>query len=245
MRLVEKVINLKMNVPKRVLMLSSSKVGNEDYLQHAIPMLSRYLLDIKELLFIPFAGISISWDNYTAKVQDALPNYRIKSIHQFSNVQKALEDAQAILVGGGNTFNLLNELYQQDILDTLKNQVTKGTPYVGWSAGSNICGNSIRTTNDMPVVQPPSFDALNLVPFQLNPHYTDYQAPGHNGETRAQRIEEFCVLNPEMPVMGIREGCALLLQEGKLVLKGELEGVVFEGDVQRVIQPGQDLSEYL
>ena len=234
-----------MNVPKRVLMLSSSKVGNEDYLQHAIPMLNRYLLDIKELLFIPFAGISISWDNYTAKVQDALPNYRIKGIHQFSNVQKALEDAQAILVGGGNTFNLLNELYQQDILDTLKNQVTKGTPYVGWSAGSNICGNSIRTTNDMPIVQPPSFDALNLVPFQLNPHYTDYQAPGHNGETRAQRIEEFCVLNPEMPVMGIREGCALLLQEGKLVLKGELEGVVFEGDVQRVIQPGQDLSEYL
>lgn len=234
-----------MNVPKRVLMLSSSKVGNENYLQHAIPMLNRYLLDIKELLFIPFAGISISWDNYTAKVQDALPNYRIKGIHQFSNVQKALEDAQAILVGGGNTFNLLNELYQQDILDTLKNQVSKGTPYVGWSAGSNICGNSIRTTNDMPVVQPPSFDALNLVPFQLNPHYTDYQAPGHNGETRAQRIEEFCVLNPEMPVMGIREGCALLLQEGKLVLKGELEGVVFEGDVQRVIQPGQDLSEYL
>jgi dipeptidase E len=228
-----------------VLMLSSSRVANEDYLQHAILMLNQHLSNIKELLFIPFAGVSVSWDDYTTKVQHALPDFQIIGIHQCSNAHQALDRAQAILVGGGNTFNLLNELYRQDLLGTLKNQVNKGTPYVGWSAGSNICGNSIRTTNDMPIVQPPSFDALNFVPFQLNPHYTDYQAPGHNGETRAQRIEEFCILNPDMPVIGIREGCALLLQGESLALKGELDGVVFKGVSQSVIHPNQDLSRYL
>jgi dipeptidase E len=226
-------------------MLSSSRVGSEAYLQHAILMFNQHLPDIKELLFIPFAGVSISWDDYTAKVQHALPGYQIKGIHQFSNAYQALENAQAIVVGGGNTFNLLNQLYQQDLLGTVKSQVNKGTPYVGWSAGSNICGDSIRTTNDMPIVQPPSFDALNFVPFQLNPHYSDYQAPGHNGETRAQRIQEFCILNPEMPVIGIREGSALLLQEESLVLKGKLDAVLFEGESQSVIKSEQDLSKYL
>jgi dipeptidase E len=242
---VVKRINLKMNVPKRVLMLSSSRVASEDYLQHAVPMLNEHLPKIKELLFIPFAGVTINWDDYTKKVQNALPNYKIKGIHQFSNAHHALENAQAILVGGGNTFNLLNQLYQQELLEIIKSQVNKGIPYVGWSAGSNICGNSIRTTNDMPIIQPPSFNALNLVPFQLNPHYTDYQASGHNGETRAQRIEEFCVLNPDMPVIGIREGSALVLQGRALLLKGDLDAVVFEEGSQRVIRPNQDLSMYL
>tara|TARA_R110000751_G_scaffold55346_3_gene118789 strand:+ start:122224 stop:122928 length:705 start_codon:yes stop_codon:yes gene_type:complete len=228
-----------------VLMLSSSRVGNEDYLEHAIPMLNQHLLTIKELVFIPFAGVSISWDDYTAKVQSALPNYNVIGIHQFSNASKALENAQAIVVGGGNTFNLLNELYQQDLIAAVKKQINQGTPYVGWSAGANICGRSIRTTNDMPIVQPPSFDALNFVPFQINPHYTDYQAPGHNGETRAQRIQEFCILNPKMPVIGIREGSALLLQGDTLVMKGQLDGVVFEGVSQSVIEPNKDLSQYL
>jgi dipeptidase E len=234
--------NLKMNV----LMLSSSRMGSEDYLQHAIHMLNQHLTNnVQELLFIPFAGVSVSWDDYTTKVQNALPDYHVTGIHQLPNAYQAIENAQAIVIGGGNTFNLLNELYQQDLLGTVKNQVNQGTPYVGWSAGSNICGNSIRTTNDMPIVQPPSFDALNFVPFQLNPHYTDYQLTGHNGETRAQRIQEFCVLNPKMPVIGIREGGALLLQGEALVLKGELDGVVFEGESLSVIKPEQDLSKYL
>jgi dipeptidase E len=232
-------------IKPKVLMLSSSRVGNEEYLQHAIPMLNEHLKGIKQLLFIPFAGVSISWDDYTNKVQNALPAYHVKGIHQFPNAYHALESAQAIVVGGGNTFSLLNQLYQQDLLGTVKNLVNNGTPYVGWSAGSNICGNSIRTTNDMPIVQPPSFDGLNLVPFQLNPHYSDYQPPGHNGETRAQRIEEFCVLNPEMPVIGIREGSALQLQGVSLVLKGDLQGVVFEHGSNAVLEPNQDLSEYL
>jgi dipeptidase E len=221
-------INLKMQA--HVLMLSSSKVGNEDYLLHAIPMLKQHLLGIKELVFIPFAGVSVNWDDYTTKVQNALPDYQVKGIHQFTNPYQALENAQAIVVGGGNTFNLLYELYQQDLLDTVKSLVNQGTPYVGWSAGSNICGNSIRTTNDMPIVQPSSFEALNFVPFQLNPHYTDHQPPGHN---------------PKIPVIGIREGSGLLLQGDSLIMKGELDGVVFDGESQSVIKPGQDLSKYL
>jgi dipeptidase E len=244
-RLVVKRINLQMNGAKRVLMLSSSRVGSEDYLHHALPMIDQHLFDIKEILFIPFAGVSICWDDYTTKVQNALSNYQVKGIHQFSNASQALKNAQAIMVGGGNTFNLLNELYQQELLETVKNKVNQGTPYVGWSAGSNICGNSIRTTNDMPIIQPPSFVALNFVPFQLNPHYNDYQPPSHNGETRAQRIQEFCTLNPKVPVIGIREGSALLLQGEQLTLEGELDGVVFEDKEQQMIKPKQDLGRYL
>lgn len=241
----EKRIILPMNITKRVLMLSSSRVANEGYLQHANPMFKQHLRGITELLFIPYAGVSINWDDYTSKVQQALPDFSVEGIHNFNNSKQAIANAQAILVGGGNTFNLLNQLYALDLLAPIKHSVSKGTPYVGWSAGSNICGNSIRTTNDMPIVQPPSFNALNFVPFQLNPHYTDYHPPGFNGETRAQRIEEFCTLNPKMPVIGIREGSALLLDNDSLSLKGELNAVVFEGAKQSVIKPDEDLTRYL
>lgn len=243
MRLVQIGNKLKMNLS--VLMLSSSRAGSEDYLQHAIPLIDQHLLEIKEMVFIPFAGVSISWDDYTTKVQNALPNYHIKGIHQFHDAQEAINNAQAIMVGGGNTFNLLNQLYQQNLVKALKLQVSQGSPFIGWSAGSNICGNSIRTTNDMPIIQPPSFEALNFVPFQLNPHYSDFQPPGHNGESRAQRIQEFCILNPKMPVIGIREGSALLLQGNSLRLKGDLDAVVFKGETQKIIKPEQHLNGYL
>ncbi len=236
-------------------MLSSSRKGSEEYLAHAFSMITSHIRNIKDVLFIPYAGVTLSWDDYTQKVQDALPHLRISGIHEYPNTKEAINNAKAILVGGGNTFNLLSQLYKQDILADIQQSVKQGTPYIGWSAGSNICGNSIRTTNDMPIIQPPSFDALNFVPFQLNPHYTDYQPSGHNGETRAQRIEEFCTLNPKMPVIGIREGSALLLKDKQLTLEGELEGVVFEvnqiseGGVttinQKVLKPSQDISQYL
>ena len=234
-----------MEINVNLLMLSSSRKGQEDYLEHACPMILEHLGDCKELLFIPFAGVTLDWDQYTDKIREALPELTITGIHQTDEPIAAVNQAKAIAVGGGNTFNLLYQLYQQQLLDPIRSRVNSGIPYVGWSAGSNICGNSIRTTNDMPIIQPPSFDALQLVPFQLNPHYTDYQPPGHNGETRAQRLEEFCTLNPAMPVLAIREGTALVRKDNALSLKGELEGLVFKGTEQRVIQPGQDLSEYL
>lgn len=229
----------------QVLMLSSSRMGDESYLTHALPMINQHLGTINEVLFIPFAGVTIDWDSYTQKVQAALPHLTVKSIHQCKNAKQAIINAKAIAVGGGNTFNLLHQLYQQGLFTDIQQAVKKGTRYIGWSAGSNICGNSIRTTNDMPIIQPISFDALNFVPLQLNPHYSEYQPAGHNGETRAQRIQEFCTLNPEMPVVGIREGSALLLQQNKLQLLGELPAVKFLANQQEVIAVGSDLSELL
>lgn len=226
-------------------MLSSSRAGNEDYLQSARPMIQTHLAGINNILFVPYAGVTVRWDDYTEMVQQALPDFSVTGIHQHQDPVQAINNAEAIAVGGGNTFNLLNTLYQLELMQPIRNAVTDGTPYVGWSAGSNICGNSIRTTNDMPIIQPPSFAGLNLVPFQLNPHYTDYQPPGHNGETRAQRIAEFCTLNPDMPVLGIKEGTALLRDQQSLTLLGDLPGVVFQGTAQQALSPGQDLSHYL
>lgn len=228
-----------------LLMLSSSRCGNENYLESAGKLILSHLSGIDHAVFIPYAGVTIGWDSYTEMVKQALPEIRIDGIHHFSDPLIAVQHAKAILVGGGNTFNLLNEIYQQNLLPQLQEKVTSGTPYVGWSAGSNICGNSIRTTNDMPIIQPPSFDALNLVPFQLNPHYSDYQPPGHNGETRAQRIAEFCQLNPDMPVIGIREGSALIRKGQHLTHCGEEDGVVFHGADTKIIRGQDDLSNYL
>jgi dipeptidase E len=149
------------------------------------------------------------------------------------------------VVGGGNTFHLLSTLYAGALMVPIKHAIADATPYIGWSAGSNICGQSIRTTNDMPIIEPPSFEALNIVPFQLNPHYADYQPEGHNGETRDQRLFEFTALNPTTPVVAIREGTALTLTDSKLSLAGDKEGYVFLGNEKSPIAPGADLTELL
>ncbi|SEL14686.1 alpha-aspartyl dipeptidase. Serine peptidase. MEROPS family S51 [Colwellia chukchiensis] len=203
-----------------LLLLSSSRVGETAYLQHALAMIEAKLKGIKELLFIPYAGVTLNNDQYTAMVQSALTELGIKvhGIHKYDNQVNAIEQAQAIAVGGGNTFHLLHQLYQYNLIEPIQAKVAQGMPYIGWSAGSNIAGLSIRTTNDMPIIAPPSFDALQLVNFQLNPHYTDYQPPGHNGETRAQRLAEFMVLNPTTPIVAIVEGTGLDIQENRLKL---------------------------
>lgn len=228
-----------------LLMLSSSRAGDEEYLTHASQMIARHVARCERIVFIPYAGVTIDWPNYTQKVQAALPKLNIVGIESFDDPVTAIAQADAVMVGGGNTFHLLNQLYVKGLINPIRERAKNGMPYVGWSAGSNICGNSIRTTNDMPIVYPPSFEALNLVPFQLNPHYSDYQPPDHNGETRAQRIAEFCVLNPSMPVLGIKEGTALVRRGDTLTLQGPHNGVVFKGEHQSVIQPLQDCSSYL
>ncbi|MCV2885984.1 dipeptidase PepE [Aestuariibacter sp. AA17] len=229
----------------KLLMLSSSRAGDEGYLETACPMIINHLNAITNVLFVPYAGVTIGWDDYTQMVQEALPTLSVTSIHTAANPQLAVEQADAILVGGGNTFHLLHTLYALNLITALKARITAGTPYIGWSAGSNICGHSIRTTNDMPIIEPASFNALNVVPFQLNPHYTDYVAPGHNGETRDQRIAEFCALHADMPVLGIQEGTALEVIDDRMRLVGELAGVVFKGTDKISIQPNADLSHYL
>lgn len=229
----------------KVLMLSSSRQGDEPYLYHAKTMIQAHLSGIEEVLFIPFAGVTMNWDAYTAKVQAALPEIKITGIHQHQDAHEAINNAHAILVGGGNTFNLLNEIYQQDLFQAIQQRVISGMPYIGWSAGSNLCGLSIKTSNDMPIIQPQSFSTFGFINAQINPHYTDYVAQGYNGETRDQRIAEFCALYPEVSVIGIREGSALLRNGNKLSLMGLHDAVVFTGKQRDVVLAGTDVSGYL
>lgn len=228
----------------KVLMLSSSREGNEPYLYHAKKMMQAHLNGIDQVLFIPFAGVTLDWDAYTAKVKEALPEVTVTGIHQHKNAQEAVNNAKAILVGGGNTFNLLNEIYRQDLFKAIEQRVIAGIPYIGWSAGSNLCGLSIKTSNDMPIIQPHSFTSFGFINAQINPHYTDYVAPSHNGETRDQRIAEFCALYPEVSVIGIREGSALLRNNNKLTLIGDQDAVVFTGKQRNIILAGSDISSY-
>lgn len=228
-----------------VLMISSSRCDGGEYLAYSKQWLLEHIGDATEILFIPFAGVTISWDAYTQMVQEALPNIKIKGIHQCENAVNAINHAQAILVGGGNTFQLLDTLYKQKLIDPIKTKASAGVPYIGWSAGANICGLSIKTTNDMPIIQPPSFASFGFVNAQLNPHYTDEVAANFHGETRDQRIKEFCMINPTTPVIGIREGTALLLRDNKLSLLGDLPAEVFESHNKQSVKSRSDLSEYL
>lgn len=228
-----------------VLMLSSSRYAEFEYLAYAKEWIQTHLGETTNLLFIPYAGVTVGWDAYTDMVQAALPNTKVTGIHEADDPKSALMQADAILVGGGNTFNLLHLLYENELIDIIKLKVEQGTPYIGWSAGSNICGQSIRTTNDMPIIAPKSFDALHFVNAQLNPHYTDYVPPDFHGETRDQRLAEFCTLNRSTPVLAIREGTALLIRNNKMTLLGKLNGYVFASDNKIAFDNTQDLSEYL
>ena len=230
------------------LLLSSSRVGDTPYLAHAIPFIKPLTTNAQKWIFIPYAGVSMSYDTYLASVVTGLSELEldISGIHQHPDPQQAIKDADGILIGGGNTFHLLHQLYRYDLVTLIGEQVALGKPYIGWSAGSNVSVLRIRTTNDMPIIEPPSFKALNLVPFQLNPHYSNYQAPGHNGETRAQRLLEFTKVDPLTPVVGIVEGSALWRQGDKLSLLGDQPAYLFCGEQQEIPIPvGSDLSHLL
>ncbi len=231
---------------QKLLLLSASREGQTDYLEHALPLMDAFLpSSVSEILFIPYAGFAMGYDVYEQKVDSALQgiNRKVISIHQFDDPVKAVEKAQAIAIGGGNTFYLLKQLYDNELVDAIRKKVNAGTPYVGWSAGSNMAGLTICTTNDMPIVQPRSFNALALVPFQINPHYTDYQPPNHNGETRAERIYEYTRANPHRYVVGIKEGTALERQGDQLFLRGQKDGLIFrDGEVIKTIKAGSNIS---
>lgn len=233
-----------------LLLLSSSRVGDTQYLEHALNMIKAKLNGVTELLFVPYAGVTVNYDEYTQMVQNALNAISVKvtGIHECDDPVAAVKSAQAIAVGGGNTFHLLHQLYENALVTAIQDKVATGMPYIGWSAGSNIAGLSIRTTNDMPIIEPESFQALNLVDFQLNPHYTDYNPPGHNGETRAQRLAEFMVLNPETPIVAIVEGTALDLANNNLRLacdSGSNSGYVFKAGNKSTITTEDSLSDLL
>lgn len=231
----------------QLLLLSSSRAENSAYLAPYISWIRQHLHGITELLFIPYAGVSIQYDDYLLKVKQALApeGIRVSSIHQYPSPQQAIEQAQAIAVGGGNTFHLLYQLYQQDILQLIRQRVTNGLPYIGWSAGANIAGASICTTNDMPIIQPPSFNALNLLPLQLNPHYTDYTPAGFHGESRDMRLAEFMLVNPVTPVIALPEGTALKRSAKKLTLLGANGGYLFLGGNKTPLTEHCDIAKFL
>ena len=194
---------------KNIIIASTSTLHGGEYIDYLLPELQSFFSNVKELLFIPYARPSgISHDDYTKKVSEAFDkiNIAVKGIHEFENPIEALEKAQGIFTGGGNTFLLVSQLYKNNVMDTLEKVVKNGTPYLGTSAGSNICGLTMSTTNDMPIVYPPSFRTLGFVSFNINPHYLDpIEGSTHMGETRETRINEFHHFNPQ-PVVGLREG---------------------------------------
>ncbi|OYX24875.1 MAG: dipeptidase E [Flavobacteriales bacterium 32-35-8] len=216
---------------KNMIIASTSTLHGSGYLEYLLDDLTILFKDASEIIFIPYARPSgISHDDYTEKVSEAFLkiNKQVKGIHTFKNPVTAIKHAEAIFVGGGNTFVLLYQLYKNNLIPVLKETVKKGTPYLGTSAGSNICGLTIKTTNDMPIVYPPSFNAIGLVPFNINPHYLDpdYNSK-HMGETRETRIQEFHHFNTQ-PVIGLREGSWLQVKNNSIILKGDLTARIFE-----------------
>jgi dipeptidase E len=229
--------------PGRLLLLSNSRNYGGGYLDHAEEWIRAFLgAGVRQALFVPYAGVTVAWDDYAANVAERFSRFGVKvtSIHKAKHAVKEIEGAEAILVGGGNTFHLLKQLYDNGALWAIRERVLAGAPYIGWSAGSNVACPTIRTTNDMPIVEPSRLDAMRLVPFQINPHYTDAAIPNHGGETRPQRIAEFTKANRGMVVVGLREGSALRVVHGVVTLLGPHPVTVFRDDSEPVEHaPGQ------
>ncbi|WP_299111304.1 dipeptidase PepE [uncultured Winogradskyella sp.] len=216
---------------KSILIASTSTVHGSGYLEYLLEELKVHFKSADEILFIPYARpVGISHDSYTKIAAKAFKSIgkTVKGLHEYKYPKKAIESAQGIFTGGGNTFVLVNQLYKNDILVSIKESIAKGIPYLGTSAGSNICGLTINTTNDMPIVYPPSFKTLGLVPFNINPHYLDPNPNStHMGETRETRIKEFHAFNTQ-PVVGLREGSWIEVNRNSLTLKGKLDARIFE-----------------
>lgn len=231
---------------KNLIIASTSTLHGGNYLDYLLPELKQHFAHCKTIVFIPFARPSgISHDEYTAKVKDAFSkiNIEVNGLHEFDDMKKAIQEAEGIFTGGGNTFLLVSQLYKMGVMDTLAETLNAGTPYVGTSAGSNIAGLTMQTTNDMPIVYPPSFRTLGMLSFNLNPHYLDPDAQSkHMGETRETRIKEFHAFN-SLPVVGLREGSWLDVKGDTVTLKGSLSARIFrQNQPPEEVPSGSDLS---
>ena len=223
----------------RLLLISNSTNPGEAFLTYPLPFIKEFLGGkSKNAIFIPFAAVSFSYDEFEAKVKERFGEIgiNISSIHHSSDPIGTIEDADCIVVGGGNTFHLLATMYDKRIMEVIKRKVNNGVPFIGWSAGSNVACPTICTTNDMPIIQPNSFQALSLIPFQINPHYLDAHPSGHAGETREQRIMEFIEVNKNIHVAGLREGCMLKIENNSILLIGNR--------TLRVFKYGQETREF-
>lgn len=230
----------------KLLLISNSTMAGGPYLDHPKYEINRFLGDKPvTAVFIPYAAINFTYDAYCEKVENRFSEFghHIVGLHTFNDPVKAIEDADAIVIGGGNTWHLVRKLHEQKLMYPIREKVFNGTPYIGWSAGANIACPTLRTTNDMPIVEPKGFECIGLVPFQINPHYLDENFRDHAGETREQRIQEFIKLNTEIYVVGLREGTMLKLEEDKLQLIGSKMCRIFKkGEKPVELSPKDDLS---
>jgi dipeptidase E len=231
---------------KRLLLLSNSTMAGEPYLDYPKHDIKQFLGSAPvRALFMPFAAVTFSWDDYESRVKERFNEigHEVVSIHRFPDAVKAVNEAEAIVVGGGNTWNLLRHIHDLGLIEPVRKRVLAGIKYIGWSAGANVACPTIMTTNDMPVVDPSGFHAFNLVPFQINPHYLDANPAGHGGETREERIREFIELNRTVYVAGLREGCMFHIEGQKMYMKGIHSLRLFKyGDEPHELPAGADLS---
>ena len=229
----------------KLLLISNSTNAGEEYLRYPMPQIEKFLTGVKEVVFVPYAAVTFSYAAYEKKVQARFSELgiRVRSVHRAKDPKKMIREAEAICVGGGNTFALTKKMQEQGLMTAILRKIKAGTPYVGWSAGSNVSCPTICTTNDMPIVEPESFRAIGAIPFQINPHYLDANPEGHAGETREQRILEYIEANPKRWVVGLREGCILRYENEKLELIGQRPMRIFKkGIAPYEVQAGDDLS---
>lgn len=232
---------------KKVLLASSSSLYGENYLEYLLPEVKDLFKSCKEIIFIPFARPGgISHENYSAKIKAAFKElpFQVKGLEEYKDPQKAISEAEGLFTGGGNTFLLVDKLYRTGIMEVLKNRIKEGIPYLGTSAGTNIAGLTMQTTNDMPIVYPAGFRTLGIVPFNINPHYHDPDLNSkHKGETRETRIKEFHSINTQ-PVIGLREGSWIEVSDNNITLRGKLTARVFKVDQEPYeLQPDSNLNE--
>jgi len=229
----------------RLLLLSNSRNPGSGYLEHARAEIADFLgPGPRRLAFIPYAAVTISLDDYLARVKEVFGalGHAVESVHEDDPVE-VIREADGIIVGGGNSFRLLERLQREELVGRIRKRVRDGAVYIGWSAGANLACPTIRTTNDMPIVEPHSFEALGLVPFQINPHYTDGVVPNHGGETRAERLAEFLAVNPTVRVAGLPEGTWLRREGPRLGLGGPQGIKLFEGGRPvREVRAGESLD---
>lgn len=231
---------------KRVLLISNSTLHGSGYLDHAEAEIRSFLGTRTGVLFIPFALYDRDAYAATARERFQKMGYKLESIHTAVDPRQAVNEAEAIFIGGGNTFRLLKTLYDFDLLTPIRQRVDTGMPYIGSSAGANVAGPTIKTTKDMPILQPPSFNALELVHFQISPHFLDPDPNStHMGETQEERIIQFLEEN-DTPVAGLREGAMVRVENGSAVLKGSSGARIFRKGFKPVeVKPGGKLDDLL
>lgn len=214
------------------MLLSNSRDEAGRFLHHARDEIAAHLGSVSTVAFVPYAGVTVAWNDYTARVRDALTQFGVTvvSVHETSDARALLQHSDAVVIGGGNTFHLLAHMQRARIDDVVRQRVLSGVPYLGWSAGSVVACPTMQTTNDMPITQPESFAALGLVGFQINAHFTDSHPPGFQGETRRQRLAEYVAANSGVTVLGLPEGTWLQVTGASVVLRGRENGVLFRAD---------------